>query len=194
MAKITKTATKAVTQSCNLIMRIGRWIGARRALFVWSAASVAIMAFVRVPEAVSIYMSGQVNNLTLFLVGQFMIAIVLFLKIFAPIFIMIIASKYIFDCRINNMGRASFTFKLSFWISAIIGLAIAALYYFDSGNIIGGQFGSQFCTAGQVCWFSWPMLWMAGRVFLGTGITMFMLIVGLRGIYNESSFMLEKKD
>jgi len=194
MAKITKTAAKAVTSSCNLFMRVGRWIGARRVLFVWSAMSLAITAFVRVPDAASIYMSGQVNNLTLFLVGQLMIAIVLFLKLFSPIFIMIIAAKYIFDCRGNNMGRASFTFKLSFWISIIIGFAIAMLYYLDAGNIIGGKFGSSFCTAAQVCWFSWNMLYMAVRVFLGTGITIFMLVVGLRGIYNESSFMLEKKD
>jgi len=194
MAKITKTAAMAAIGSCNLIMRIGRWIGARRTLFVWSAASVAITAFVRVPDAISIYMSGHVTNMTWFLIGQLIMTIDIFLKIFAPIFIMVIAAKYIFDCRSQDMGRASFTFKLSFWTSIVIGLLIAVLFYFDSGNVIGAKLGGSLCASGQICWFNWSMLYAAGRVFLATGITTFILMLGLRGVYNELSFMLEKRD
>ena len=193
MSKVSKKAITAAKSSCNLVMRIGRAIGARRTLFVWSATSFAIAAFIVVPNAIAIYKSGLIVNLTFFMTGQIAAMVSLFLRFFAPMFLLVVAAKYIFDCPDRRAPKPSFTFKLSAYLSILIGLLVAVLYYLDGGNMIGAQTGSAVCAAGEVCRFSWALLYMAGRAFLATSVIMFLLFLGLRGIYDQLSFMLEKK-
>jgi hypothetical protein len=123
---------------------------------------------------------------------QFLGMLFLFLKLFSPMFLLIVAVKYIFDCTNRNDNGASETLRLSFAASAFAGLAVGAFYYLDAGHIIGAN-ASQYCADGAVCLFNWGMAGLAGRMFLISGAWMMAALLSLRGIYSELSFMLKRK-
>jgi len=192
MAKTKQKFIKKAESACNAVMRIGRWVGARRFLFVWSAISVAVALFVGAVESVYLYKTNYILNTDIFVLTRLMDAIFLFLKLFTPMFVLVLAVKYIFDCNGKHSGRASETFRLSFIAAMSIGLLIAVFYYLNAGLIIGSN-PSRYCTAGTVCWFSWGMLGLAGRAFLTSGLGLLLTFLGLRGIYTELSYILSKK-
>ncbi|MDR2268813.1 MAG: hypothetical protein LBD94_01355 [Rickettsiales bacterium] len=183
---------KFVEKACNIILHIGRWIGARRVLFVWSAASFAIAMYLGVTESVRLYDSNFVMDTNMFVLTRFLAMGFAFLKLFAPIFILVVAVKYIFDYHGKADGRASETFRASLIASVIAGLAIGAFYYMDAGHIIGNN-PSDYCGADTVCTFNWKMLVLAIEAAAAWGAVLFVTILGLRGIYTELSFMLTKR-
>jgi hypothetical protein len=180
-----------VEKVCDGIAAIGRWIGARRVLFVWSAFSVATALFFGITEGIMLYKSNA--DISVIVIAQFLSIVFVFLKLFVPMFMMIIATKYIFDSMNRTDKGASETLRLSFAAAALAGLTVAALYYLDAGNIIGEGAGGKYCDAGKTCYFSWGMAGLAGKAFLASGIGVLLTILGLRGIYTELSFMLSGK-
>jgi hypothetical protein len=171
------------------LLTIGRIIGARRFLFVWSAFCVATALFFGISESINLYNSNFVTNMNIFVFTRFLEIVFLFIRLFVPMFILIIAIKYIFD---KTDGHASETFKLSSIISLVIGLAIAALYYFDMTHVIGSN-NNTFCAVGEACKFNWSIVWVAAKAFLGYSVASLVTLLGLRGVYNELTFMLSKK-
>ena len=190
MAKI--KIVKTVRAVCDRVLNVGRWIGARRFLFVWSAVSFGLALYIGIAEGVGVYTSGIVLDMDIFMLTRALDVVVMFLKLFVPMLMLVVAAKYIFDCDGRHMGRASRTFRLSLWASVFIGLAVASLYYANAGNIIGNNPGN-FCVSGLVCWFNWPMVGLAARAFAASAICALLTILGMRGIYTELSFMLSKK-
>lgn len=183
---------KFVEKICDRVMGIGRWVGARRFLFVWSAMSFGVALYIGVNDAIGLYAANYILDINIFVLTRVLDIMFMFLKIFVPMFMLVVATKYIFDCNGKNIGRSSDTFKLSIWASVMAGLLIAAFYYMDAGHIIGDNPG-RICADGAVCWFSWKMLSLAGWAFLAGFICTMLTLLGLRGIYTELSFMLSKK-
>jgi hypothetical protein len=173
-------------------MNIGRAVGARRVLFVWSAMCVAVSLYIAVANGLAQYQGNFIVDMNTFVLTGILGALMMFLKLFSPMLIIVIATKLIFDCGGKHLGRASETFRLSFFSSATIGVIIAALYYLNAGHIIGSN-PSLYCGAGDICLFSWNMLEMAGKVFLIYFAGFFALFLALRGIYEHISYPLEKR-
>ena len=186
MAKYTFTQSLAAIR--DGFYGLGHAIGARRFLFVWSAICVAVSLYFGITGAISLYSTNFVTNMGTFLLSQILGTALLFAKIFSPMFILVVAIKYIFD---GNDGHPSETLKVSLFVSILFGLFIGMFAYLDAGHIVGNNIG-MYCEHGARCWFSWPMLWMACKMFLGSMVGMLALIIGFRGIYNELSFMLSK--
>ena len=191
MAKVKKLA-KAATSACNWVMRVGRWVGARRFLFVWSAMSVAVALFMGGVESLYLYKTNYILDMDIFVLTRVMDITFMFLKLFVPMFMLVLAVKYIFDCDGRHSGRASETFRLSLIAAVFIGLLVAAFYYVNAGHIIGVN-PSRYCQAGAVCWFNWGMLGLAGKAFLASSVGLLLMFLGLRGIYAELSYVLSKK-
>lgn len=183
---------KSVGHACGIITGIGRRIGARRLLFVWSAFSAGIAAYLGVSETIGLYSSYPVSGMNLFVLTRFITIIFAFLKIFVPMFVLVVAMKYIFDADGKRDGRASKTFYSAMIASIVIGLAVGALYYMDAGHIIGNN-SSIYCMDGMTCMFSWNMLLLAAEAFAAAAIGSFIMILGMRGVYTELSFMLARK-
>jgi hypothetical protein len=173
-------------------MRIGRWIGARRVLFVWSAASFAIAAFLGIASVVESFGADHIADMNVFALTLFLNVFLLFVKLFVPMLVLVIAAKMIFDYSGRQTGKSSETFRLSLLASAITGLATGALYYLNAGHIIGSN-ASLYCEAGTKCLFDWGMLALAGKAFLISGLVSFLALLGMRGIYTELTFMLARK-
>ena len=193
MAKIKFTRIAgAVKAVCARITAVGRWIGARRFLFVWSAVSFGIAAHIGLREAIGLYSGNFVMDVDMFVLTRALDILFTFLKLFVPMFMLVVAAKYIFDCDHRSMGSASRTFRLSMIAAVAAGIAVAAFYYMNAGHIIGNNPG-RYCADGLVCIFNWDMAALAGRVFLATAVGMLMTLLGLRGVYAETSFMLTKK-
>jgi hypothetical protein len=171
------------------LLTIGRIIGARRFLFVWSAFCVATALFFGISESINLYNSNFVTNMNVFVFTRFLEIIFLFVRLFVPMFIFIIAIKYIFD---KTDGHSSETFKVSGVISLVIGLLIGSLYYLDMTHVIGSN-NNVFCAVGEVCKFNWNILWVAAKAFIGYSVVSLVTLLGLRGIYTEMTFMLSKK-
>jgi hypothetical protein len=185
--KITTTVEKV----CDGIAAIGRWIGARRVLFVWSAFSVAVALFFGITKGIRLY--GSNADINVIVLAQFLDTVFMFLKLFVPMFMLVVATKYIFDSMNRTDKGASETLRLSFAAAVLAGLAIAALYYLDAGHIIGEGANCKYCDAGKACYFSWDMVGLAGKAFLASSAGVLLTILGLRGIYTELSFMLSGK-
>ncbi|MDR1071445.1 MAG: hypothetical protein LBL21_02280 [Rickettsiales bacterium] len=187
-----KKITKFVKKACDAVMRIGRWIGARRVLFVWSAASFAIAAFFGINSTIESFGADYIADMNVLALTLFLNVFLLFVKLFVPMLVLVIAAKMIFDYSGRQTGKPSETFRLSFLASAITGLAIGALYYLNAGHIIGSN-ASLYCDAGARCLFNWGMLALAAKAFLISGIGVMLTILGMRGIYTELTFMLSKR-
>jgi hypothetical protein len=188
MAK--KKITGIVAKIAGWLGKVGRGIGGRRVLFAWSAACVAISAFSGVFESIQIYNNHIVDDLGAFTLVQFLEALFMFVKLFTPMFLIVIATKYIFDS--SDKHKATATLKLSFAASLAVGLAAGAFFYLDAGHIIGSGAASKYCAGGSTCLFSWDIAKYVGLATTVSTVIMLAIILGLRGIYNELSFMLHK--
>jgi hypothetical protein len=58
--------------------------------------------------------------------------------------------------------------------------------------MIGSGAGSPYCAAGEICRFGWRLLGYAGQAAAVSALVALVVILGLRGIYTELSFMLDK--
>jgi hypothetical protein len=182
---------KFVEKACSWITGFGRWIGARRLLFVWSAISVAVALFFGISSAIQFYNSNIVGDMGVFVLTYIFETTFVFLKLFVPMMILVIATKYIFDSNGKRGGRASETFRLSLAAALFIGLVIGALYYANAGHIIGNNPG-EYCDAGAICLFNWQIARLAATAFLSYSAVLFIAFLALRGVYDELSFMLSK--
>jgi hypothetical protein len=187
-----KKIARFIKNACGTVMRIGRWLGARRVLFAWSAASFAIAAFFGIYAAAESYAASRALDINVLVMTMFLNIFILFMKLFVPILMLVVATKLIFDYNGRQSGKASETFRLSFLAALVTGLAVGAFYYMDAGHIIGANAG-QYCEAGARCLFNWKMLGLAAKAFLVSGIGTLLTILGLRGIYAELTYMLSKK-
>ncbi|MDR1826474.1 MAG: hypothetical protein LBQ49_02155 [Rickettsiales bacterium] len=178
---------------CDRVLGIGRRIGARRFLFVWSAVSFGIALYAGLGDTIRLYSTNVILEPDMFVLTRTLDVVFGFLRLFVPMFILVVAAKYIFDFDGKHTGRASATFKTAVFASVAAGLAIAVFYYLDAGHIIGGNNPGRLCADGAVCRFGWDMLSLAGQAFLASALGILLTLLGLRGVYDELSFMLTKK-
>jgi hypothetical protein len=177
---------------CDRVLDIGRRVGARRFLFVWSAVAFGIALYAGLGDAIALYSANVVIDLDMFVLTRVLDVVFTFLRLFVPMFMLVIAAKYIFDYDGRHTGGAGRTFRLSLIGAIVAGLCIAVVYYLDAGHMLGSNPG-RICPDGTVCRFGWKMLSLAGERFLASSIGILLTILGLRGIYTELSFMLTKK-
>jgi len=181
-----------IARIAEWFVNLGRKVGARRALFVWSAISFAMALMVVWTVAPDSYVVNGFWNINGFIISQIKTLLLIFLEVFTPMFMLIVAAKYIFDrvnIKANGMSR---TLKISFAAAAFVGIAAATLNYLDAGNFIGAGTGS-YCAAAR-CFFNLKMLLLAGEVFMLYGVGTLLLLLALRGIYTELSYMLAKNN
>jgi len=191
-AKTKPSQTKPEKKQGNAFLNLGRRIGARRFLFVCSAAAMAVALFLVVPSAVQSFNSNYITDMSGFIAMQFLYILFHFMKLFVPAFLFVVVAKFVFDNNHRDDSSASETLRLAFFASVILGLIVAALQYLNAGHIIGSN-GGYYCQPGIRCLFNWGMVMLAGRAFLASAFIFLMGILGLRGIYSELSFMLAKK-
>ena len=182
-----KNIINAIRKVFNGILTIGREIKARRFLFIWSAICVGISIFFGISHSMVLYSNNYVTNMNIFVFTRLLEAIFLFIKLFVPMFMLTMAMKYIFD---GNNEKSSETFKIAFFASIVFGLLLGTIYYLDAVHIIGNN--SNALCAADVCGFSWSILWYATKAFIAVTIASLSMILGLRGIYKELSFMFSK--
>ena len=167
----------------SLVVAVGRWIGARRALFVWSAVSAAIALYFGLTTGIGAYVPGAMPDLNMFVFALFVEILKAFVKVFVPILILVIAMKYVFD--FDSGAKSSETFRLSAAASVLIGLFVGAFYYYDASQ-------TAYCVVGN-CIFKWAVLEPVLLSFLVSSVVLFTTFLGLRGIYTELTFMFGRK-
>jgi len=191
MAKIKIVPT--LRAICARVLNAGRRVGARRFLFVWSAVAFGVALYAGLGESVRLYSANVVLEMDIFVLTRVLDVMFTFLRLFVPMLMLVIAAKYIFDYDGRHIGGAGRTLRLSIIAAVSAGLVIAVVYYLDAGHIIGNNPG-RICADGAVCRFGWKMLAFAGERFLATSIGILLTLLGLRGMYDELSFMLTKNN